>query len=154
MSYHNGSIWPHDNALIAAGCARYGLTDVVVQLLTAWFDASLLLKLHRMPELFCGFHRRNGEGPTLYPVACAPQAWSAAAGFLLLQSSLGLSIDARASRVMVTHARLPTFLDRVRITQLSVCKGQTIDLEFTRHASDVSLTVLRRDGEVEVAVIK
>src|SRR5262249_31125702 len=79
MSYHNGSIWPHDNALIALGLSRYGLEEEVLQIMNGLFDASLFLDLHRLPELFCGFVRRPGEGPTLYPVACAPQSWAAAA---------------------------------------------------------------------------
>src|SRR5205823_2033432 len=89
MSYHNGSIWPHDNAPIAAGLARYGLKDEALRVMNAMFDASLFFDMHRLPELFCGFERRAGEGPTLYPVACAPQAWAAAAIFLLLQACLG-----------------------------------------------------------------
>ena len=100
MSYHNGSVWPHDNALIAAGFARYGFADLVGTILTALLDASRFFESHRIPELFCGFHKRRGEGPTLYPVACSPQAWAAGSVFLLLQAALGLTIDApnRASR--------------------------------------------------------
>ncbi|HKW86823.1 MAG TPA: amylo-alpha-1,6-glucosidase, partial [Nitrospiraceae bacterium] len=94
MSYHNGSVWPHDNALIAIGLARYGLKESVLKIMTGLFDASLLVDLHRLPELFCGFVRRPGESPTLYPVACAPQAWSAASVFMLLQACLGLTIHA------------------------------------------------------------
>jgi len=86
MSYHNGSIWPHDNALIAAGFARYGLKREAAKLFSGLFDASVFFDLHRLPELFCGFRRRAGESPTLYPVSCAPQAWASAAVFLLLQS--------------------------------------------------------------------
>src|SRR5262249_43161444 len=81
MSYHNGSVWPHDNAIIASGLARYGLKIAAGRILAGLFDASLFVDLRRLPELFCGFDRRPGEGPTLYPVACAPQAWSAGAPF-------------------------------------------------------------------------
>src|SRR5712664_3796563 len=94
MSYHNGSIWPHDNALIALGLARYGLKEGVLQILSALYDAALWMELTRLPELFCGLPRRAGEGPTLYPVACSPQAWSCAAVYLLLQAALGLRIQA------------------------------------------------------------
>jgi glycogen debranching enzyme len=83
MSYHNGSVWPHDNALIAAGLAHYGFKDNVLQILAGMYEASLFLERRRLPELFCGFERRPGEGPTLYPVACSPQAWSAATVFML-----------------------------------------------------------------------
>src|SRR5688500_4215358 len=79
MSYHNGSIWPHDNAVIAAGLARYGFTDAAARILNAMFDLSEAVDLHRLPELICGFDRRSDEHPTLYPVACAPQAWAAGA---------------------------------------------------------------------------
>src|SRR5262245_53561970 len=93
MSYHNGSVWPHDNALIASGMARFGFTAGALEIATRLFDASQHMDLFRLPELFCGFERRPGEGPTLYPVACSPQAWAAASVFLLLQSCLGLRID-------------------------------------------------------------
>ena len=98
MSYHNGSVWPHDNALIAAGMARYGHTGQAMRVLAGLFEASLHFDGHRLPELFCGFPRREGEGPTLYPVACSPQAWAAAAVFCMLQACLGLDIDAGKQR--------------------------------------------------------
>jgi glycogen debranching enzyme len=153
MSYHNGSVWPHDNALIAAGFARYRLSREVVQLLTGMFDASLFVDLHRMPELFCGFPRRSDEAPTLYPVACAPQAWAAANVFLLLQSCLGLHIDGANRRITFSHPVLPEFLNRVRIGNLRL-RDAAVDLHLERHGSDVGLNVLRRDGEVEIVVVK
>ncbi len=96
MSYHNGSVWPHDNALIALGMARMGLRAEAVRLLEAMFAASAAMDLHRLPELFCGFHRRPGQGPTSYPVACAPQAWAAASLPGLVQACLGISFDPAA----------------------------------------------------------
>lgn len=154
MSYHNGSIWPHDNALITAGFARYGFKDHVLKVLTGLFDASLFVDLHRLPELFCGFERRPGEGPTLYPVACAPQAWSAASAFLLLQASLGLSIKGAGNRITLFHPMLPEFLREVRITNLRVGKA-SVDLLFQRHpqVGDVSAHVLRMDGQVVIEKI-
>src|SRR4029077_73511 len=86
MSYHNGSIWPHDNALIAAGFARYGLKEEAGEVMSGLFDATRAMELHRLPELFCGFERRPNVGPTLYPSSCAPQAWASASVFLLLQA--------------------------------------------------------------------
>jgi glycogen debranching enzyme len=83
MGYHTGSVWPHDNALIAQGLARYGLVEQALQIWTGLFEAGLYFDLHRMPELFCGFPKGPGEGPILYPVVCAPQAWAAGAVFLL-----------------------------------------------------------------------
>ena len=154
MAYHNGSVWPHDNALAAAGLGRYGLTDGVAAIAEGLFDASLHIDLQRMPELFCGFRRRPGDGPTLYPVACAPQAWAAGAVFLILQSCLGLSIDAVEGQVNVSHPRLPQFLDRVTIHGLTVGPGTSLDLLFDRHAHDVGVTVLDRTGRVGVIVTK
>jgi glycogen debranching enzyme len=152
MSYHNGSVWPHDNALIAAGLARYGHQDGALRILTGLFDASLFLDLHRLPELFCGFPRRPGESPTLYPTACAPQAWAAGACFLLLQSCLGLDIDAPQRRVSFNHPVLPPFLLRVDITDLTI--GDTrVDVVLERRADDVHLTVSRGRPEVEIVAV-
>jgi glycogen debranching enzyme len=95
MSYHNGSIWPHDNALIALGLARYGLKHSVEHVFKGLFDAASYMDLRRLPELFCGFQRERRRGPTLYPVACAPQAWASATPFTLLEAALGLEFDAQ-----------------------------------------------------------
>ncbi len=153
MSYHNGSIWPHDNALVAAGLARYGFTSAATRVLQAMFDLSESVDLHRLPELLCGFHRRPGEFPTLYPVACSPQAWAAGAVYLLLQSCLGLSVDAAARRVWLRQSVLPECLDWLRLTNLSVA-GATVDLLLTRHTHDVGVTVLRREGDLEIVAVK
>jgi glycogen debranching enzyme len=153
MSYHNGSIWPHDNALIALGLARYRLRDEVARILTGMFEASLFIDLHRMPELFCGFPQRPGEGPTLYPVACAPQSWAAASVFLLLQSCLGLRIDGVNRKISFCYPALPPFLRRIRIKNLRVGDA-SLDLRLERHRNDVGMTVLHRDGDVEIAVVK
>src|SRR5262249_41227512 len=88
MAYHDGSVWPHDNAIIAHGFARYGLQQCALQVMRGLFDASTFFELRRTPELFCGFPRRAGEGPTLYPVACSPQSWAAGSVFYILQSCL------------------------------------------------------------------
>ena len=93
MSYHNGSVWPHDNSLIAAGFARYGHKDAIDRLFKGLFDAAAYMDLRRLPELYCGFQRGRERGPTLYPVACSPQAWAAGTPLLLLQSSLGLEFN-------------------------------------------------------------
>jgi glycogen debranching enzyme len=148
MSYHNGSIWPHDNALIAAGLARYGFKEYALQILSGLFEASLSVE-YRLPELFCGFSRREGEGPVPYPVACSPQTWSAAAVFLLLQSILGMTIDAEASRVSFVRPLLPQFLDAVWVKNLNV-KGASVDLLIQRRARYATIEIERRDGHVEV----
>ena len=153
MSYHNGSIWPHDNAIAAAGLARYGLTDRAARILSAMLDLSRSVDSHRLPELICGFHRRGGESPTLYPVACAPQAWASAASYLLLSASLGLEIDAAGRRVWFRRARLPEGVDWIRLSNLSMLDAK-VDLLVTRHAHDVGVEVLRREGDIEILTVK
>ena len=153
MSYHNGSMWPHDNALIAAGFAGYGFTRAAARLLTAMFDLSLAVDLHRLPELICGFERRADEHPTLYPVACAPQAWAAGAAYLLLGASLGLHVDALSSRITLTRAHLPKSIDWMQMSNLQVGDAR-VDLRLERHPHDVGMSVLRREGHVEVVSVK
>ncbi|MDM7914048.1 MAG: glycogen debranching N-terminal domain-containing protein [Candidatus Eisenbacteria bacterium] len=154
MSYHNGSVWPHDNAILALGLCRYGLTDLALQPMTGLYEVSRSVDLHRMPELFCGFPRRSGEGPTLYPVACAPQAWSAAAVFSLLAACLGLAIDsARAQEVRLHHSLLPAFLDWVRIENLRVGSSR-LSLLLERHANNVGIEILSREGDVQIIAVK
>ncbi|MDH4079699.1 MAG: amylo-alpha-1,6-glucosidase [Nitrospira sp.] len=149
MSYHNGSVWPHDNALIADGMAAYGDKQGAMKVLTGIFDASLFIPLHRLPELFCGFSRRPGESPTLYPTACSPQAWAAGAGFQLLQACLGLQIDGTRRLVSFDRPVLPPFLERVEIRNLSVGTAR-LNLVLDRHESQVAVRVARRVGEAEV----
>jgi len=152
MSYHNGSVWPHDNSLIAAGMARYRLTPLAARILGGFFEVSAALSLHRLPELYCGFARRPGKGATLYPVACSPQAWSAAAVFLLIQSSIGLSVDALQNQIVLTYPVLPPFLENVRISNLEVA-GSSVDLMLFRSGNTVAVTVERRSGAVDVLVV-
>ncbi|MBN1238366.1 MAG: amylo-alpha-1,6-glucosidase [Gammaproteobacteria bacterium] len=151
MSYHNGSIWPHDTAIIAAGFARYGFRRQAVALMQGLFDATLFLDEHRLPELFCGFRRRGGQGPTLYPVACLPQAWASGAVFMLLQACLGISFRQDKPQIRFTQPMLPEFLPWVRLENLRVGDG-TVDLLLHRHPRDVSINVLRSEGDVGVAV--
>ncbi len=153
MAYHNGSVWPHDNALIAAGMASYGFKQGAMKILSGLFDASLFLDLHRLPELFCGFSRRPGESPTLYPVACSPQTWSSVAVFLLLQSCLGLRIEAPRSRLSFSQPVLPPYLEHIEIKNLRIGDA-VVDLSLERHAQDVGINILRREGRVEIVVTK
>ncbi|HLJ94314.1 MAG TPA: amylo-alpha-1,6-glucosidase [Gemmataceae bacterium] len=152
MSYHNGSVWPHDNALIAAGLDRYGLKTAALDVLTGLYEASRFVDLHRLPELFCGFVLRPGEGPTLYPVACAPQSWSAAAVFLLLQAALGLQVRSTEARICFQHPLLPESLKEVRICNLKVGEA-SVDLLLQRHAQHVGINVLRQTGRAEIVVV-
>ena len=153
MSYHNGSIWPHDNAILAAGLARYGFTDLALRVFDALLAASATVDLHRLPELYCGFARRPGEGPTLYPVACAPQAWASAAVFMLLGAVLGISVDGQRGEIAFDHPMLPPGLGELRIAGLEV-GGARVDLLIETQPHDVGLTVLTREGNVSVVVVK
>jgi glycogen debranching enzyme len=139
--------------LIAWGLARYGLAENALQIWTGLFEAGMYFDLHRMPELFCGFAQEPNQGPVLYPVACAPQAWSAASVFLLLQACLGLEINGREAQIYFTRPHLPASLGELRIHNLEVA-GATVDLLLVRHEHDVGVTVLRREGDVQIVVIK
>jgi glycogen debranching enzyme len=153
MSYHNGSVWPHDNAIIAAGLCRYGLAQMALRLLTGLCDASAQVERHRLPELFCGFVRRTAEGPTMYPVACAPQSWAAGSVFMLLQSCLGLSVDATQRHVVFRRPTLPAWLNNVTIKNLAVGDVR-VDLLVFRGQQDVGVSLTRRDGPADVIVVK
>jgi glycogen debranching enzyme len=152
MSYHNGSVWPHDNSLIAAGFARYGHKDAIDRVFKGLFDAASYMDLRRLPELYCGFQRGRERGPTLYPVACSPQAWAAGTPLLLLQSSLGLEFDPDRHEILLRNPRLPPFLGEVTLRNLRL-GDSTIDLMLRRHDTDVSLQVLRNEGHIRVAAV-
>ncbi len=154
MSYHNGSIWPHDNALIAEGLARYELKGPVIQLTEAFFDVSTNIDLYRLPELFCGFPRREGQGPTLYPVACSPQAWAAGAVFMFLKACLGMHIDGFTRHVSFRHPALPVTVKSLSLKNLKVGMDAEVDLFFQRHGAEVSVYVERRTGGAEVSILK
>ena len=153
MSYHNGSMWPHDNALIAFGALRKSRKDLASRITSGLFDLSSEVVLHRLPELICGFGRRPGKGPTLYPVACSPQAWAAGSVFMLLQACLGLEIRASESRICLHHSALPEKLQQIQIGNLKVGNG-SVDLSFERFADSVSVNILRRSGDVEIVAIR
>lgn len=120
MSYHNGSIWPHDNSMIASGLSRYGLMDDTLQVLNAMFDTSTYVEAHRLPELFCGFPREAGKAPVSYPVACSPQAWAVGTLYLMLQAMLGMKIDAASNSITLCHPVLPPSISDITVTNLQV----------------------------------
>jgi glycogen debranching enzyme len=153
MSYHNGSVWPHDNAIIASGLARYGRKNAAARILSGLLDASIFLDLHRLPELFCGFERRSGEGPTLYPVACAPQSWASGAVFMLLQACLGLEVRASPPRLVFRRATLPDCLPRVRIEKLPVGDG-SVSVALEKAGKSVGVTALNKPANVDIISIK
>jgi glycogen debranching enzyme len=152
MSYHDGSIWPHDNALIALGFARYGLKQSVGRLFNGLFEAASYMDLRRLPELFCGFQRARRRGPTLYPVACAPQAWASATPFTLLEASLGLEFDPGAGEIRLRDPYLPAFLDEVVLRNLRLGPS-SLDVKMRRQRGDVSVEVLESRGKIQLSIL-
>jgi len=148
MSYHNGSVWPHDTSLCAAGMARYGERRAVALLLSEIYAAAAHFQL-RLPELFCGFERETGEPPIAYPVACLPQAWAAGSVFLMLQAALGVSIDAFEGRIDVDDPVLPSGIERLNVSNLQVGAGR-VDLSFRRLDDHTVATAHGRQGDVRV----
>lgn len=130
MSYHNGSVWPHDTAICTAGLARYGEREGVVRLLNEMFEAAVHFGM-RLPELFCGFPRLPGEAPVAYPVACLPQAWAAGSVFMMLQACLGLRVDGWSGEIHINRPCLPTGIDHLKIQGLEVC-GDRLNIDFHR----------------------
>jgi glycogen debranching enzyme len=153
MGYHTGSVWPHDNALIALGLSRAGRNDLATRIFSALFDAGTHFDLQRMPELFCGFARERSASPVLYPVACAPQAWSAGSVFLLFRACLGLHIDAPRRTLTFRQPKLPPALDWIELRELRIGEA-TVDVLLESHENDVGVNVLRRDGPVRTIVEK
>ena len=151
MSYHNGSVWPHDNGLIAAGLSRYHFDDLVATPLAALFDASGTMDGQRLPELFCGFHRRAGEGPTLYPVACSPQAWAAGAVFHLI-TRVCASRSTRPTTASASTGRFSRRFSPASGCWTSRSHSGVWTCCSSGSCSTVGVTVLRRDGDFDVRV--
>ena len=151
MSYHNGSVWPHDNGMIAMGLARYGQKQAACEIFSALFDAASYMDLRRLPELFCGFVRRQRNAPTQYPVACSPQAWASATTLCLLQATLGLELFDGSREVAFYRPMLPAFIDNLHLRNLRL-SGGSVDVMLHRHRDGVAATVTRRDGDVVVLV--
>ena len=151
MSYHNGSVWPHDNAMIAHGFSRYGFRAEAARVLEGMFSAAEHLDQRRLPELFCGFPRRNGDGPTPYPVACAPQAWAAVTPLSLLASCLGLGFDPAAGCIGFHSPALPDFLHSVSLHNLRL-GDSSIDIGFRRVEREVGMAVLSREGPIRATM--
>jgi glycogen debranching enzyme len=152
MSYHNGSVWPHDNAMIAAGLAAYGLREEAARIFDGLFAASRYIDLRRLPELFCGFPRKPAQGPTFYPVACSPQAWAAAAPLSMVQSCIGIGFDPDAGHILLREPMLPDFINDLTLTHVSV-KGGSADIALRRSGRRVVVDVVARRGAVKVATI-
>ena len=151
MSYHNGSVWPHDNALIALGMARYGCKQEAARLFGGMFDACQTIELRRLPELFCGFPRRRAQAPTNYPVACSPQAWAATALPAMLQACLGLSFDPEHHLVRFDEPILPKNLTEVSLLNLEVGAAR-ISVRLRRVGDQVAMNVLNRVGSIQAVL--
>jgi glycogen debranching enzyme len=153
MSYHNGSVWPHDNALCGLGLARYGMKREAARVLDAMFQSATYQDLRRLPELYCGFIRKPHRGPTAYPVACAPQAWAAAAPFGLVAACLGLDLSHGRGEIVFTAPQLPDFLDEVTLRGLRVGESSS-DVLLRREGDDVILRVLSREGDAGIVQVR
>lgn len=149
MSYHNGSIWPHDNALIVAGFARYGFQDKAMRIFEGMFAASTYVDLRRLPELFCGFSRQRAHGPTFYPVACIPQAWSAAAPLSMLQSCVGLQFSPAEQTITFDGPVLPSFLEEVTLKGLTIGDAR-VTVGLRRSGRNVVVDIHDQEGSVNV----
>lgn len=152
MSYHNGSVWPHDNAMVACGLAYYGFRREAARIFEGLFEASIYIDLRRLPELFCGFPRQRSQGPTFYPVACSPQAWAAAAPLSLLQACLGIEFDPSSERLIFDRPVLPDFCENVILRDLRV-GGGSVDIALKGRGPGVTLSVLGREGNILVQTL-
>jgi glycogen debranching enzyme len=153
MSYHNGSVWPHDNALIAAGFWRYGFRTEALEIINSLFDISQHVELNRLPELICGFRRRAEEGPTLYPTACSPQAWASGSALLVLQTFLGMTMDAEQQQIRFTRPILPSFVNEVAIHRLKIGNA-SLSIRVRGERDNVDVHIERERGTVEAVVYK
>jgi glycogen debranching enzyme len=151
MSYHDGSVWPHDNSLIALGLGRYGFKRAAAAIFEGLFDASTHMELMRSPELFCGFPRRRGTAPTLYPVACQPQAWASATPFALLEACLGIVCDQARREIRFHTPHLPRFLEEIRIHNLHL-DGASADLRLRRSGEGTEVAILAQRGDVSIRI--
>lgn len=155
MSYHNGSIWPHDNSIIAFGLAKIGRLDLVIKILTALFEAARLMHYKRLPELFCGFSRqyRILDPPVSYPVACIPQAWAAASVFFLIQAMLNIEPDAQSNKLRILNPAIPDWLDSLKIQNVRI-GNSVVDLEFNKSNSGLVIAVPEKHGRLDVIIRK
>jgi glycogen debranching enzyme len=151
MSYHNGSVWPHDNALIAAGLKRYGQQEGVQRIASCLLEVATGAIDSRLPELYCGFDRSERAAVVAYPVACIPQAWAAAAPFMILQAMLGLSANAPGRALTIERPALPDWLGSLRLEGLRVGDA-TVTLNFERGGEATSFTLAEQHGELNVTM--
>jgi glycogen debranching enzyme len=151
VGYHTGSIWPHDNAIVAAGLKSVGAEDAANLLAGRLIEAAQSFPDLRLPELFCGFGRDDVGAPVAYPVACSPQAWAAAAPLFLIQTMLGFKADASARRLELIRPTLPEWLTKLTITGLTVGEG-SVDLLVHRWRGRTSAELLDRRGALDIVI--
>ncbi|MFZ4803693.1 MAG: glycogen debranching N-terminal domain-containing protein [Synechococcus lacustris] len=157
MSYHNGSVWPHDNSLIGLGLARYGYRLETMGIMSGLFDTARAMPLYRLPELFCGFPRQEGEDPTHYPVACRPQAWASGSVFALVEAIIGLSMGSNSETgriwVQLNNPLLPLGVNSLDISGLTYGDEQ-VDLHLSQGSEDVAVHVRHRTSRIDVQISK
>ncbi len=146
LSYHRGSVWPHDNSLIAHGMALYGFREEVNTIFTSLYHSALNFRDYRLPELFCGVQRREHDEPVHYPVSCSPQAWASGTFFLLLTSVLGIRPSAPRKELTIVNPQLPEFLDELHLRNLQIGKSR-VGLDFTRRGDRTFCNVVDVEGE-------
>jgi glycogen debranching enzyme len=153
MSYHRGSVWPHDNAMTAYGMALYGFHSECSRVCTSLYEAGLRFRDYRLPELFCGIQRGRGDHPVHYPVSCSPQAWASGAMFLMLTGLLGIRVNARAGEVQVVNPHLPAFLNELAIDGMRV-GNSSVWLEFLRREGRTFCNVTKIEGEeISISIV-
>jgi glycogen debranching enzyme len=151
LGYHRGTVWPHDNALIAHGLKLYGFDIQAMAVIDQLSMAGMHFPLARYPELFCGFAREDVPLPVEYPVACRPQAWSSGAPLMMLRSYAGISADAPDRKLYIIRPQLPAWLDRIEIVGMRVGQAK-VDLTFTSREGVTATQVRRKEGDVEVLI--
>jgi glycogen debranching enzyme len=152
IGYHNGTVWPHDNALIAKGMADLGFKREANKVFDAMFDCAVRFPYYRLPELFCGFERQGElDAPVPYPVACSPQAWAAATPILLLQAALGIQADAPRHTLKILSPTLPSWLGRVTLRGIKVGDA-SIDLEFIQTEGTTTTRILDKHGDLRLLI--
>ncbi|MDD3013826.1 MAG: glycogen debranching N-terminal domain-containing protein [Candidatus Gastranaerophilales bacterium] len=155
MSYHNGTIWPHDNSIIAFGLAKIGRVDLAIRATTSLFEAARLVRYKRLPELFCGFSRvySRQDPPVSYPVACTPQAWAASSVFLMIQAMLNIVPDAQNQELKIYNPLIPMWLDYLRIENIKVGSA-SVDLEFRKTQKSLVIDVFDKRGKLDIIIKK
>jgi glycogen debranching enzyme len=152
LGYHNGTVWPHDNSIIAMGMKKYGREDGLARLFTGMYDAASFYLSYRLPELFGGYHRQRYDVPIKYPVACSPQAWSSGTIPYMLTASLGMVPDALAQKLTLNKPQLPPWLETLKINSLHVGDGRVM-LEFRRVGESTLVNVMEKRGDLNVEVL-